>query len=290
MITTLKKFCKKTDKIVEIGCSEGYLLSKLQQMGYQHLIGIEPGPQSATLEEMGIMVIKDYFTENTFLPKDVDVFFLMHVFEHFNYPFTILDTMIAQLNTGGRIVIEVPDFDGYCHQHLFYYNVPFFVRLSEDKKLKIADLIKENESIRIVFVREDDKNFKEMKITENKGDILEKARKIQSQFRKNTEKIESVLSHNMGKTIYWWGAGSASVILLNQINKTILDRVNLVVVDGDANKAGNLIPGVNIPVNSFDILEGKQIDTLIIASSFFKEIREVMKKNSITSKTVTIIY
>lgn len=290
MIATLKKFCKKTDKIVEIGCSEGYLLNLLQQDGYRNLIGIEPGPQAATAETMGISVIRDYYTESTFLKNDVDVFFLMHVFEHFSDPFTILDTMIGQLNNGGRIIIEVPDFDGYCHQHLFYYNVPFFKQLCRDKNLKIAELTQEMAAIRLVLVRENDPSFQGIEIAEDKKDILERALHIQSRFQENTNDAESILSQNTGMTVYWWGAGSASVILLNQIDSDILKKVNLVIIDGDPSKVGTIIPGLNIPVHSADILQGRHIETLIIASSFFREIEDEIQRRGFNVRTIRVLY
>jgi len=290
MISTLQKFCKIKDKIVEIGCSEGYLLNKLKIAGYQDLTGIEPGPQAVCAEQLGIHVINDYFTENTFLTNDIDVFFLMHVFEHFEDPFNILDIIVTKLSSSGKIIIEVPNFDGYCHQHLFYYNVPFFVRLSKDKKLKIAELLEEKGSLRVVFVRENNMDFNGIACKEDINNIINKAKGIQFAFQKNIQEIELLLKQNIGKTVYWWGAGSASTILINQVNQEVLKKIDLIIVDGDANKIGNYIPGVNLKVNSFEIMKNTTSDVLIIASELFEEIKKVMKKNSISAKTIKTVY
>lgn len=290
MIATLNKYSAFPDKIVEIGCSEGYLLSKLKEAGYTHLIGIEPGPQANTAESLGLTIIRDYYTENTFLTNDIDVFFLMHVFEHFEDPFTILDTMIAKLAADGKIIIEVPNFEGYHHQHLFYYTIPFFARLGHDKKLKIVEIIEDLGSLRVVFVRDTDTSYAPYVPTETIDNVIERARKIQSHFRRNIDELESVLRQNAGKTLYWWGAGSASTILLNQIDRNLLDTVHIVVVDGDANKVGNYIPGVHFRINSIDVLKIHPVDTLVIASSFFREITEVIRNNSISVKAIKNIY
>jgi 2-polyprenyl-3-methyl-5-hydroxy-6-metoxy-1,4-benzoquinol methylase len=54
------------------------------------------------------------------LPKQVDVIFLNHVLEHLPYPETCLLPMMQSLNTGGHIIIHVPNgrvdqFGGHIH-------------------------------------------------------------------------------------------------------------------------------------------------------------------------------
>ncbi|WP_258236261.1 hypothetical protein [Aeromonas salmonicida] len=73
-------------------------------------------------------------------------------------------------------------------------------------------------------------------------------------------------------TVFWWGAGSASVILLNEIERDVLDNTKIVVIDGDRNKSNLTIPGVNLKVNHYSTIGNLHINNLVIASSFYKEI------------------
>jgi len=290
MIAALRNYSRPDDKIVEIGCSEGYLLKKLRDAGYTRLTGIEPGPQAICAENMGLSIIREFFTKMTFLTLDIDTFLLMHVFEHFEDPFSILDAMIANLAPGGEILIEVPDFDGFHHQHLFFYNVPFFVRLAHDKKLNLVEIIKESGSLRVIFIRQSDTRYSAAFTAETPEKVNRRALSIQSQFQSHIGEVEAILQQNAGKTLYWWGAGSASTIWLNQMDKNLLDQVQIIVGYGDANKTGSYIPGVYLTINSLDSIKGTSVDTLIIASSFFREITEVIRKNSITVKTIKVLF
>jgi SAM-dependent methyltransferase len=137
ILKTIKRHCSMEEKIVEIGCSEGYLLYQLQQHGYKDLTGIEPGPQSEIAKSNGLNVIEGYFETDTFVDESVDCFVMMHVFEHFRNPFSILESIKKQLSPVGKIIIEVPYFSGYYHQHLFFYNFSFLRKLCSDKNLKI---------------------------------------------------------------------------------------------------------------------------------------------------------
>ncbi len=289
MIGTLKKFCAKDDSVVEIGCSEGYLLSKLREAGYKKLIGIEPGPQADEAAELGLEIKKEYFDENTFAGNAIDCFYLMHVFEHFDDPFAILQSMKTQLSAKGKIVIEVPDFCGFHHQHLFFYNSLFFRRLADDKGLKIVDKTIALDALRVVMVHKDNSEYNEIDYHESAELILKTAPQQYNALLRSVEKLNSLLSEYQGKKVYWWGAGSASVIYLNQVSSELLKKVEFVVVDGDSKKFGFCIPGVGLKIESFETLKEKKIDCLVIASSFATEIKSTIAKNNTQAGKIILL-
>lgn len=287
MINTLNKYFDKNDKIMEIGCSEGYLLKELQKYGYKNLSGVEPGPQANEAQNMGFNIIKGYFDEKI-INERYDGFYLMHVFEHFSDPFAILKVMKNLLNDNGKIVIEVPNFEGYHHQHLFFYNIKFMERLCKDNDLKIIEYIIEKDALRVVIVKKQNVKFDDISLRFDVETFIENLDAYYVDFKDKVKKVNDIVINN--KQVYWWGAGSSSVIYLNQIENNLLDKSNVVIVDGDKNKEGLCIPGINLEVRSFKILENKSIDTLVIASSFYEEIKNTMKSYNIRAKHIEIIY
>jgi SAM-dependent methyltransferase len=289
MIQTLKDFCGKDDSIVEIGCSEGYLLSKLKESGYTNLKGIEPGPQAEEAKSLGLNIIKDYFDENTFEGNEIDCFYLMHVFEHFDDPFAILESMKNQLSEAGKIIIEIPNFCGFHHQHLFFYNPLFFKRLANDKGLKVVDQKIAMDALRVVLVHENNEKYQEFIPNEKPEDLLKQASKQYENLLTSIENLNKILKEYVGKKIYWWGAGSASVIYINQIESDIKAKLELVVVDGDSKKWDFYVPGADLKINSFEILKQTEIDCLIIASSFAKEIKgTIANLNAKVARTILL--
>lgn len=288
MLDTIESFVSPEQKVVEIGCSEGYILYNLQKRGFTNLLGIEPGPQSKSVEELGIEVMKNYFDLNTFKSGEIDAFVLMHVFEHFPDPFTILEAMKKQLSEDGKIIIEVPNFYGYHHEHLFFYNSPFMHRLAKEKGLKIIDEAIDTTKfiLRIVLTHSENKNYKEVAQSVTKEDIIKTADELKRTFEQKVKEANELLEGK--KEIYWWGAGSASVIFLNQIKAEILENITLHIIDGDKAKWNSFIPGIEVKVSAFTDLEGREIEELVIASSFYNEIQETLKKHNIKAKNIAI--
>jgi len=290
MLSTLQKYCSKKDKLVEIGCSEGYLLLLLKENGYENLTGIEPGPQADSARRNGINVIKDYFTQKTFFRDTVNAFFLMHVYEHLENPFELLDIMQSQLSRRGKIILEVPNFTGYHHQHLYYFSAPFLARMSKDKNLKIVELFEDSEVLRVVFVKITNQDYPEITRNFDKDLVIERAHKMQKDFQDKIKQIEQLFRTSHTNKIYWWGAGSASTILLNQLDPDLLEQYKIAVIDSDPKKQGLLIPGTNLQVGGFTNIKGQVVENLVIASSFHNEIQETMKKYNISTKNTLVVF
>lgn len=284
MINTIRRHFDNDDEIIEVGCSEGYLLKKLGEIGFTNITGIEPGPQADSAIALGLNVVKGYF-DASHAKNKIDGYYLMHVFEHFEDPFSIFRLMSDTLKESGKIVIEVPDFGGFHVQHLFYYNIYFMRFLSHNCDLKIIDFCIENDSLRVVMAKSDSQ-YSELQVVFDKEKYITSLADINNHCESSRKRVDQFLR---GKdTVVWWGAGSASVILLNGIAKDILDKTNIFIVDGDKNKANLTIPGVNLKVHYFEGIKGMHINNLVIASSFYKEIYNTMSLNGITCDNVEI--
>jgi hypothetical protein len=247
-------------------------------------MGIEPSVLSDVGRSNGLEVIRAYFSPDIFKDESVDCFILMHVFEHFEDPFLMLKTMKQKLSSGGKIIIEVPYFSGEHHQHLFFYNLTFLKRLCFDIGLYInsVEIDDDTETLRIVLNRFN--NGLDINALERPVDILDLCLRKNTEYKKRVERINELLQSK--EKIVWWGAGSLSVVYLNQINCNILDDCKITIVDGDKNKWGMYIPIINKEVHPFSIFNEKEIENLIIASSFAGEIKETLKFNNISVKNM----
>lgn len=288
MIEDVTKFARKEEKILEIGCSDGYLLSQLKKKGYKNLIGIEPSQKAEfAKDKFKLNIIRDFFSKEFYIKDKVDVVIMMHIWEHFENPFDILVHIRNILNDNGKVIIEIPNFNGYCHQHLFYYTEPFLRRLFYESKFEILKFSIGN-YLRIICQKKYTSKTINRKTLKYKLETYKKkAYNMQEGFQLNIRKIEEFLRGN-DDLVYWWGAGSASVIYLNQIKlKNLKDIV--FILDGDKNKIGEFIPRLVLPVNHWSFIKNKNIKKIIIASEFVDEIKKKMSKEGIKPKEVLCV-
>ena len=286
MIGTLERTFSRDQKIVEVGCSEGYLLHHLKRSGYTDLSGFEPGPQAAEAEALGLDITRSYFEDGCLPDGSVDGFCLMHVFEHFPDPFAVLRAMRDALSSGGSIVIEVPNLDGFHHQHLYFYSAPFMRRLAREQGLKIVDIDTDSPLIlRIVLGHNTDSRPEAEVVSE---DVAALAACRQGVFQTSLARLERIMEEFQGKTLLWWGTGSQAVLLLNQLDTTRLAGVSLEVTDGDERKWGYSLPCLNLPVKTYLGLSGQTVDCVIIASQFEHEIRHTMESIGLQAGQVEV--
>ncbi|MCG8565872.1 MAG: class I SAM-dependent methyltransferase [Desulfobacterales bacterium] len=291
MLDCLTRFCSPEDQMVEIGCSQGYLIQALNRKGYHRVKGFEPGPQALEGQALGLDITQTYYTTDTFPRESVDCFYLMHVFEHFDDPFAILESMVSQLSSRGKIIIEVPNFNGFHHQHLFFYSPDFFNRLARDFHLTPVDTAIDTstgaQALRTVWVH--DHNPVHAQAPPQTMDPVPHTRQLSSAFKKTLEQIHKALVSWQGKPVFWWGSGSASIIYLNQLDPDIISGVDLTIVDGDPKKWGLFVPGTGHPIHPHEILKQHRADHLIIGSSFYKEILETIAAQNLSTASPLII-
>lgn len=283
-IELVKKSCAPADKIVEIGSNDCFVLKNLKDSGFNNLLGIEPSPNSNHCK--GIEVIKAFYEDNLFEDHSVDAFLMMHVFEHFRNPFEVLKSLKKKLTSNGKLIIEVPNFSGFHHQHLFYYNVNFLRRLADDVGLYISfmEIDKEPEDvIRVIFSA--NKPTISVDIPKDEKRSYLTSTHSFNAFKKKLRDLFLEMDN-----IVIWGAGSSSVVCLSLIENEILKGKVIAVVDGDYNKAGKVLPIINKVVQPVETLKGREIENLLIMSSFYQEILERMKKEGINAKRVDILY
>ena len=268
LIALVEARCRKDGLLVDIGCSEGYFLEQMGRRGFSRLHGVEPGPQAVEAAGCGFPVHHGYWTPGLFAAGSVDTIVMMHVLEHLPDPAAALVAMREMLAPGGRIAIEVPDFGGFHHQHLVFLSATYLRRVAGTAGLKICDLHADGTVLRVLLAHAGDPVAEAPAHVE---DLPDRCARAAARMRGLKEGVERTISEAHGP-ILWWGAGQASVILLNLCDPRLLGKADLVVVDGDARKCGLGIPGLEQRVRAVAEVAGQAFATLVIASSFAAEI------------------
>jgi len=102
----LTKYLKKSDSILEVGCSFGDNLKRLNKKGYK-IIGIDKDPTVCDRKD-----ILNYDYKDFPLQKDrFDCIYAIQVFEHISDPYEFIEWLYASLKEKGRFLLELPNID-----------------------------------------------------------------------------------------------------------------------------------------------------------------------------------
>jgi 2-polyprenyl-3-methyl-5-hydroxy-6-metoxy-1,4-benzoquinol methylase len=143
--TSLGKWGVHVRKVLELGCGGCTILNELKTSGYD-VVGIDPGPLAAREgKRRGIEVINSFFPTSEF-EEMMDFIFHNDVLEHVDDPVGFLQAQRKQLSPNGLIITAVPDCsDGVMtgeismtmHQHLNYYDLDSLKNVFEAAGLEV---------------------------------------------------------------------------------------------------------------------------------------------------------
>jgi SAM-dependent methyltransferase len=117
----------KTARILEVGCSSGFLMFPLAEKGHE-CIGIEPsGVFSDFVRHKGLACYQDLkdMYEDELATNGFDIIMHFYVLEHIKKPGQFLMEQFQLLNPGGHLVFEVPHALDALHS---VYNIPEYDR------------------------------------------------------------------------------------------------------------------------------------------------------------------
>ena len=104
---TALKFIKPSDSVLDVGCGNGHFLNLLKQNGNKDILGIDTSIQetnlikNTTLKELSQKGVKK------------DVICAFQLLEHLWDVKTFFDECIRLLNPNGKLIISVPNNEGY---------------------------------------------------------------------------------------------------------------------------------------------------------------------------------
>lgn len=100
----LKKYLRKSDFVLEIGCGSGDNLKSLRKKGY-NVIGIDKDPTVCD----GKVILNYDFQDFTQSKDKFDCIYAIQVFEHIRGPHRFIEWLYASLKKEGRFLLELPN-------------------------------------------------------------------------------------------------------------------------------------------------------------------------------------
>ena len=118
--------------VVDIGCSDGYLLSQLGDRT-DRKVGIDPVADNNDMDSMhyDVELIKGFIEDVDIAGIDPDMVVMRHTLEHIDAPYDTIKHISDSMRVGTYMVIQVPcselmiedmRFDHIFHQHLNYFS------------------------------------------------------------------------------------------------------------------------------------------------------------------------
>ena len=105
------KLSDKQNKLLDIGCGCGFVLSAISDNFEKH--GIEIVPEAAAIaEQYATKIYTEGIEKIPFQEEFFDVISCLHVIEHISDPITFLKVVHKILKTHGHLIISSPNFDG----------------------------------------------------------------------------------------------------------------------------------------------------------------------------------
>ena len=150
---------KKNFKILEFGCNDGILLSKLFKIKNFFCLGVDPSKNIVKLaKKKSIKVYNDYFNKysaNKILNKydKFDYITASNVFAHIDDIHSVIKASKILLKDDGYLVVEVHyllnllnlnQYDFFYHEHVNYYSIYSLKYLFEMHNFEIKKIKQTN--------------------------------------------------------------------------------------------------------------------------------------------------
>ena len=104
----------KDQSILDVGCGQGYALTKFKEAGFTNIQGITMSDEDVkATQDKGFTCQKMDQSFMTFENESFDFLFVRHCLEHSPFPYLTLGEFHRVLKVGGKIYIEMPAPDNY---------------------------------------------------------------------------------------------------------------------------------------------------------------------------------
>lgn len=270
-------------KVLEIGCFDGSFLSLFEG---RKLMGCEPNPMGrVAIERYGVDVVPQYFSAADFKKSSIDLVIMRHLIEHLQEPLEVLEDCWKIIKPGGRLLIETPNIEHTLTQHVvgnFYHqHLHYFSRESLPLVLRRAGFEIVGHGIM------DFRQFVVATKVDRPRNVFNDSRApygimIRSHIENFCRYLETLqlditawLAKNPGRiAIYGASSTATGIVYAGGLPPGRLAYL----IDADPRKHGNLLPGTDCEVFSPEHLRADPVETVFIASDFFKdEIKALLK-------------
>lgn len=277
-------------RILEIGCGTGYLLSLLKMQG-ANVLGIEPGDHGQEgSRRFHIPIVQDFFPSPKISGK-FDVIILYALLEHITDPVKFLEKVSEFLNPSGKIVISVPNCEPYIesgdisfilHEHWSYFSPGSLKNTISQANLSLSCL-KKSQFAEIIYAEAtlEVNKCKEKPVLLN--NTITAAEIFKVKFQKNLESFSILVSSlTTNNTVGFYVPGRAINVLSLILSKINLS--NLRFFDDNPKLHRTYYPGIDVPIeNRQDLLQSPPDVIIIFSHSFGKKIKADILQSGIQS-------
>lgn len=290
----------KNSRVLDIGCNDGVLLTKLKESNIS-ILGIDPAKNIVLkLIDLQIPVIPEFFTKKLAVTlqkeKMFDVIFATNTLAQIVDVDDFVEGIKLVLTQKGIFIAEVgylidmitkKTFDSIYHEHYSYFSLQALEYLFKKHDLTIFDaqrIPNHGGSLRI-FAQHSDYHKRRISKRLEKIRADEKKHKLNNpnsyqefvgfchQFKHNFRKKLLHLK-KQNKVIVGVTSPAKGVIILNYCHIDV--HIMEFIVDSTPYKQYRFMPGVHIPIFPENELEKKHADYLVILAWTYKE--ELLKK------------
>ena len=270
---------RKQDRVLEIGCYDGYVLYYLKKIGFS-VTGCDPSHGADIGQRFGLDIKKRFFSTDEFQKEnlDYDCIIFRHFLEHIPRPVDFLKTLPKVLTPEGLIVFEVPNVEiflksggtgVFSFQHLQYFSKTSISRLVKEAGLRLINCIETAENLVVVAAQ----GTSDESITND--NILILCRDFKTNMTKKKDTLWTMLEKFDGQDFILWGAGgySASIMEMYEVPS---NRIKCM-VDSDKKKWGMEYLKHDVPIVSPEALKHNDYGCLLICSMYSNEIVDKLK-------------
>ena len=289
----------KDAKILDIGCATGELLGALKERGYSHLTGLDPAAGAVEIAREIHQIDVSVGKISDIIRESFDVIILANVLEHIRYLDDVFLTLEECLAKGGKVVVEVPDVEGFTGEKSAPYQEFSTEHINFFTKTSLSNLFKRYGYTEMLGIR----------VPHGKGRYIPFCSVIKSIFEKIPENMEKdnmgehclreyiehsleqekVLLEKIDKLdksvpILIWGTGTHTLRLLAISS---LRQVNIVgFVDSNINYHGKTILG--LPIYSPSEVKERTESILIITQAYQEEISNLIRVAGMENEIIAL--
>lgn len=279
--------------VLEIGCGNGYLLSRMLPF-FGSAIGIEPGPQGQQgAARYGVNILQGFFPVLE-LAGRYSAIVLMSVLEHVQNPAHFVRELRNYLTPNGRIFISVPNEGAYIdngdvstlfHEHWSYFDKNTFRATMFQAGLRVVTDCESSFGGSLYACLSDD--VPEGSCIDGLDDNLRVAHTYVSQARNHCETLRKACDELTA------GARSLGVYVparfVNAMGISGIPANSIRFFDDDPGLIGTYYPGIPIAIESrVDLMKSPPDSILIMSRTFGPKLAEQLKQLLPATNVLTV--